>query len=117
MKNWRERAFLRAELIENGIRTVAVETAKEAGEWVSDERILPMIVIYDNRSQENSSEDIGYLQKHLSSFPILILAGVGEKNSQEFKNSGFDHILLRPVNIGTIVERTKEIIMSVVSSP
>jgi len=109
MKEWRDRAFLRAQMIEEGIRTLAVETMNEADEWISDERLAPMIIIYDNRSQESPLEDIERLSKHIPSIPILILAG-DERQTQGFKNSGFEHIIRRPASIGDVVKRAKEIL-------
>lgn len=110
MKDWKERAFLRAELLEHGIRTLAVETADDADEWISDERVIPLIVIYDNRLQENPSEDVKRLRKFISTIPVLILAGAEEKNTGEIRSLGFDHIILRPVSIGEVVKKVKEIL-------
>ena len=109
MKGWKERAFLRAELLEHGIRTFAVETVDDADEWVSDEKVIPLIVIYDNRSQGNPSEDLERLRKYVSTTPVLILAGAEEKNTNEIRSLGFDHIILRPVSIGEVVKEIKDI--------
>jgi DNA-binding response OmpR family regulator len=110
MKDWKERAFLRAELIEHGIRTLAVETIDDADEWVSDDRVIPLIVIYDNRFQDNPFEDIKRLRKYVSTAPILILAGAEEKNTSEIRSLGFAHIILRPASIGEVVKKVKEIL-------
>ena len=110
MKDWRERVFLRAELTEQGVRTFAVEVMDEADEWISDNRIVPMILIYDDRFQKNPSEDIKHLSRYVSSFPILIIAGASEMRTREFKHSGFNHIVLRPVSIETVVKKVKEIL-------
>lgn len=110
MKDWRERAFLRAELIEHGIRTLAVETMDDADEWLSDDRVIPLIVIYDNRLQDNPSRDIKRLRKYISTAPALILAGAEEKNTSEIRSLGFDHIILRPVSIGEVVKKVKAVL-------
>ncbi len=109
MKHWKERAFLRAELIEQGVRTLAVETIDDADEWVSDNRVIPLIFIYDNRLQDNPSEDISRLRMYVSTAPILILAGAEEKNTSEIRSLGFAHVILRPVSIGEVVKEVKEI--------
>lgn len=112
IKDWRERAFLRAELIEEGIRTFAVETMNEAKEWLDDPRVLPLIIIYDTQFQDNTSQDIEYLREY-SSAPILILTGSVEKKTHEIENLGFKHIIPRPATIGDITGRVKEILKEV----
>lgn len=112
VKDWRERAFLRAELIEEGIRTLAVETLNEAKEWLDDPRMLPIIIIYDTQFQDSASQDIKYLREY-SRAPVLILTGSAEKKAHEIENLGFKHIISRPVTIGDITGRVKEILKEV----
>jgi DNA-binding response OmpR family regulator len=112
IKDWRERAFLRAELIEEGIRTFAVENMDEAKEWLSDPRVLPMIIIYDTQYQDNTSVDIEYLREY-SGAPILILTSSAEKKTHEIENLGFKHIIPRPASIGDVAVRVKEIMKGV----
>ncbi|MER3445494.1 MAG: hypothetical protein C4291_01055 [Candidatus Dadabacteria bacterium] len=109
IKDWRERAFLRAQLIEEGIRTLAVETMDDAKGWLGDPRILPLIIIYDTQSQDNISGDIEYLRGY-SHAPVLILTGSSEKKTHEIENLGFKNIIPRPITIGGITERVKEIL-------
>ena len=71
MGDWKERAFLRAELIEEGIKTFAVERVDEAQEWLADPRVLSIIIIYDTNNQENPSLDLKRLSELLSHIPML----------------------------------------------
>jgi DNA-binding NtrC family response regulator len=112
MKDWRERAFLRAQLIEEGIRTLAVETLNEGLDWISDDKIVPAVIIYDDQSQEDPTADIRLLSEHASSIPILIIAAGGKRKAIEFKRPGFGYIITRPVRIGSVVEKVKEILES-----
>jgi DNA-binding response OmpR family regulator len=110
IKDWKERAFLRAELIEEGIRTLAVQTMDEAEEWLSDPRLLPLVIIYDTQSQENTSEDIKRLSKYTSKLPVLILTSSLKEKIFNFKELGFKHVIRRPMSIGDVVGRVKEIL-------
>lgn len=112
IKDWRERAFLRAELIEEGMRTLASETISEAEEWLGDPRVLPLIVIYDTQLQDDTPKDIEYLREYFRA-PVLILTGSAEKKTHEIQNLGFKHIMPRPATIGDIVRRVKEILKGV----
>lgn len=108
MKEWRDRAFIRAQMIEEGIRTLAVETVDEADKWISDGSVVPTIIIYDNRLQENPSRDIECLGKY-TSIPVLIIAG-NDEEAEVFRRSGFENIIRRPATIGDVVKRAKEIL-------
>ncbi|HWP92229.1 MAG TPA: hypothetical protein VNN20_08545 [Thermodesulfobacteriota bacterium] len=112
MKDWRERAFLRAQLLEEGIRTLAVETLNEGLDWISDKRIIPAIIIYDNQSQDDPTRDIKILSEHASSIPILIIAAGGKRKAIGLEKAGFKHVITRPVRIGGVVEKVKEILKS-----
>ena len=112
IKDWRERAFLRAELIEEGIRTFAVETMDEAKEWLGDPRVLPMIIIYDTQFQDNTSQDIEYLREY-SRASILIITSSAEKKTHEIENLGFKHVIPRPATIGDVAVRVKEVLKGV----
>lgn len=112
IKDWRERAFLRAELIEDGIRTLAVETMDEAKEWLGDTGVLPLIIIYDTQLQDNTHNDIEYLREYSRS-PILILTGSAEKKTHEIKKLGFKHVIPRPVTIGDVAGKVIEILKEV----
>jgi DNA-binding response OmpR family regulator len=112
IKDWRERVFLRAELIEEGIRTFAVENIDEAKEWLDDSRVLPLIVIYDTQFQDNTSRDIEYLREY-SRAPILILTSSAEKKTHEIGDRGFKYIIPRPATIGDVAGRVKEILKGI----
>jgi len=108
-KDWRERAFIRAELIEEGIRTLAVEDMDEAEKWLKDPEIVPMIIVYDTKYQKNVRDDINRLLKYSSSVPVLIIAGASE-NKALGKDLGGLYMVSRPITIGEIVKRVKGIL-------
>ena len=58
VKDWKERAFIRTELIEEGVKTFAVETMSEVEEWLADPGVLPIIIIYDTNNQEHPTQDL-----------------------------------------------------------
>jgi DNA-binding response OmpR family regulator len=108
-KDWRERAFIRAELIEEGIRTLAVEDMDEAEKWLKDPEIVPMIIVYDTKYQENVRDDINRLLKYSSSVPVLIIAGASEKKALGTE-LGKLYVVSRPITIGEVVRKVKEIL-------
>ncbi len=110
VKDWKERAFLRAELIEEGIRTFAVERMCEVEEWLADPSVLPIIIIYDTNNQDNPSRDLKRLSELASHIPLLIIATPAEKREINFDELGLKHIIIRPTRIGDVVGHVKQIL-------
>ena len=110
VKNWKERAFLRAELIEEGIRTFAVEKIDEAEEWLADPKVLPNIIIYDTNNQDNPTQDVKRLSELASRIPILVITAPAEKREINFDELGLKHVIIRPIRIEDVVGHVKEIL-------
>ncbi len=108
VKEWKERAFLRAELIEEGIRTLAVENMDEAQEWLADPGVLPIIIIYDTNNQVDLSQDLKRLGELILHIPALIITTPTEKRNLE--ELGFKYIIRRPIRIGDVVGYVKQIL-------
>ena len=110
VKDWKERAFLRAELIEEGIRTFAVEKIDEAEEWLADPKVLPNIIIYDTNNQDNPTQDLKRLSELASRIPVLIIMTPTEKRAISFDELAFKHVIKRPTRIGDVVGHVKKIL-------
>ncbi|MEM4407334.1 MAG: hypothetical protein QXI19_01175 [Candidatus Caldarchaeum sp.] len=108
----RERALLRAQLIEEGLDTIAVPGMEEAGEWLSDASITPILLIYDCKGQARLREDLGELALFKGACPVLILASPSDGSLREAEGMGFRNVLARPVSIGNVVERARHLIHS-----
>jgi DNA-binding response OmpR family regulator len=110
VRDWKERVFLRAELLEEGIRTFAVENMGEAMEWLSDPGVLPMIIIYDTHNQEETNQDLEQLTRFVSLAPILILTSSLDTEESKYQQLGFKHIIRRPISVGDLVDYVKGIL-------
>ncbi|HLG30458.1 MAG TPA: hypothetical protein VI387_09630 [Candidatus Brocadiales bacterium] len=111
VKDWKERAFIRAELIiEEGVKTFAVETMSEVEEWLADPSVLPIIIIYDTINQEHPTQDLRHLSDLASRTPVLIITTPAEKREINFDELGFEHVIQRPIRIGDVVGSVKEIL-------
>jgi DNA-binding response OmpR family regulator len=109
-RDLRERVLLRAQLIEEGVNTVAVPDMEGAAEWLSDASTTPLLLIYDCKGQERLREDLGVLSLLRGAPPVLILASTSDGSLQEAEGMGFRHILTRPVSIGKVAERARLLI-------
>ena len=111
VKDWKERAFIRAELIiEEGVKTFAVERMCEAEEWLADPGVLPIIIIYDTNNQENPTQDLKRLSDLAYRIPVLIITTPAEKREINFDELGFEHVIQRPIRIGDVVGSVKELL-------
>ena len=110
VKDWKERAFIRTELIEEGVKTFAVETMSEVEEWLADPSVLPIIIIYDTINQEHPTQDLRHLSDLASRTPVLIITTPAEKREINFDELGFEHVIQRPIRIGDVVGSVKEIL-------
>ena len=113
MGDWKERAFLRAELIEEGIKTFAVERVDEAQEWLADPQVLPVLIIYDTNNQDDPYQDLKRLSELISHTPVLILTSPAEKRAINFDELAFKHVIKRPTRIGDVVGYVKEILKGI----
>src|SRR3970282_684108 len=101
VKDWKERAFIRAKLIiEEGVKTFAVETMSEVEEWLADPGGLPIIIIYANNNQEHPTQDLMRLRDLASRIPVLIIPTPAEKRGINFDELRFEHVIQRPIRIG-----------------
>jgi len=97
VKDWKERAFIRAELIiEEGVKTFAVETMSEVEEWLADPGVLPIIIIYDTNNQEHPTQDLMRLSDLASRIPVLIITTPAEKREINFDELGLKHVIKDP---------------------
>ena len=110
VKDWKERAFIRAELIEEGVKTFAVETMSEVEEWLADPGVFPIIIIYDTNNQEHPTQDLMRLSDLASRIPVLIITTPAEKREINFDELRFEHVIQRPIRIGDVVGSVKEIL-------
>ncbi len=109
MREWRDRAFLRAELREAGIEAYAADSLEGAMPWVLDPRCLVKLLIYDCRGQESLDRDIENLTLLSKSLPVLIIRE-GALKPREESLAPFKHVVVRPVTIGSIVDLARMII-------
>jgi len=111
VKDWKERAFIRAELIiEEGVKTFAVETMSEVEEWLADPGVLPIIIIYDTNNQEHPTQDLMRLSDLASRIPVLIITTPAEKREINFDELGLKHVIIRPTRIGDVVGSVKQML-------
>ncbi len=110
MRKWRDRAYLRGQLIEEGLRTLAVRSLDDAREWLDDPEVKTVLIIYDTLSQDSLERDFKFLTTLASEIPVLVLTSSFQKGIVEPKLKEFKYIMKRPFSIGEVVSRVKDIL-------
>ncbi len=107
-KDWKARALLRAQLIEEGLGVEAHESVGAALESLEASPGLPGLLIADLASSDNPSADADQLASWTALIPIWILASHTLIVDKSLKGRGFEMILFRPVDLRELVAQIKQ---------
>ncbi len=106
-KDWQARALLRAQLLEEGLEVEAYETIPDALAALGPGTNLPNLFIADVSASDDPSADVEALSAWSRKLPIWIIATRTYIIDKGLRGHGFEMILLRPVDVGELVEQIK----------
>jgi CheY-like chemotaxis protein len=106
-KDWQSRALLRAQLLEEGFDVEAHESVSEALATLAPGATLPDLFIADVSASDNPSADVESLSTWTLQVPTWIIASRSYIIEKGLRGHGFEMILLRPVDLGELVEQIK----------
>lgn len=104
-KEWRTRALLRAQLIEEGVDVEAHESLAAGVASLEAGELLPGLLVAD--LTESDDADIGRLARWAKEIPIWVIAGRSVITEKSLKGRGFEMIFFRPVDVGELVDQIK----------
>jgi len=107
-KDWRARALLRAQLLEEGVEVEGYETVQEAVAQLDLHHDLPALLIADISSSDHPSADIECLTTWARRLPIWIIASRTSTLKASPEGRDFDMLLYRPVDMGKLVEQIRQ---------
>ena len=107
-KDWQSRALLRAQLLDEGFEVEAHETIPDALAALTPGAKLPDLLIADISASDDPSADVEALTAWSLKIPIWIIASRTYIVEKGLKGHGFDMILLRPVDVGELVDQIKQ---------
>ena len=105
-RDWKTRALLRAQLIEEGLEVRAFESVAEAIE-AATEKGAPPLLIADLAESSNPADEVSKLAGWSGRLPILIIASRSVIDARDLEGRGFEAVLFRPVDVGELVEQIK----------
>jgi CheY-like chemotaxis protein len=107
-KDWQARALLRAQLLEEGFDVEAHETVSEALASLESGPKPPDLFLVDVSQSDDPSADVEDLTAWSGKIRIWIIASRAFITEQNLHGHGFQMILLRPVDLGEVVEQIKQ---------
>ncbi len=106
-KEWKARALLRAQLIEEGLEVEAHESVSEALQSLQASPMLPALLIADLAASDDPSTESDQLRAWTARIPIWIIASHTLIMGKSLKGRGFELILYRPVDMQELVNQIK----------
>ena len=104
-KDWKARALLRAQLLEEGVKVKAYETAADALDGLVQGTHL---IIADLSASEQPSVELDQLALWAKRIPTWLLASHSVIAENAVRGRGFERVLFRPVLVGELVAEIKE---------
>ncbi len=107
-KDWQARALLRAQLLEEGFDVDAHETIADALATLPLAANVPDLFIADISASDDPSADVDALSAWSRRIPIWVIASRTYIVEKGLRGHGFEVILLRPVDVGELVDQIKQ---------
>lgn len=107
-KDWQARALLRAQLLGEGFEVEAWENIPDALATLGPGTNLPGLLIADISASDEPSSDVEALSAWSPKIPIWIIASRAYIIERGLRGHGFEMILLRPVDVGELVDQIKQ---------
>jgi DNA-binding response OmpR family regulator len=96
---WRSRALLRAQLIEEGFEVIATDSWAMMREQMGAEALLAIVDLQDLADPAQVLTD---LRAVMDSSHVLVLTAMNTVSPESIERLGF-HVLERPISIGSVV--------------
>jgi CheY-like chemotaxis protein len=107
-KDWRLRALLRAQLIEEGVSVEAFETIAEALARLEFFPVAPALFIADISASDRPSAEVERLALWARRIPTWVIATHTSSVTGGLEGRGFERLLFRPLDLGKLVEMIRQ---------
>ncbi len=107
-KDWQTRALLRAQLLEEGLEVEAHEGAHDVKLDFETKELLPALVVADLAPSDDPAAEADILAAWARQIPVWVIASHSLILNNTLKGRGFQMILLRPLDVGELVEQIRQ---------
>jgi ActR/RegA family two-component response regulator len=109
---WPERALLRAQLVEEGLGVLAVDSWAEAERLLLARAVAPRAAVVELTGHARPDAALAALRRLLPPSAVVVLTTAGALGTEAIRALGFAHVLARPFSIADVVGMTREIVGS-----
>ena len=119
-RDWRSRALLRAELIDQGVAVRAYESLRDARGALTAPGFKPGLLVADLAraaglpempgeppDETSLADEVDQLAELARQLPVWVLASHSDVGESELEGRGFEAVLFRPVGLGELAESIK----------
>ena len=106
-EDWRTRALLRAQLIEEGLEVEAHESVGAALRDSENAALLPLLLVADVSASRNPARELDQLARWSKRIRVWVIASRSVNDEKDLQGRGFEAIFFRPVDLGKLVEQIK----------
>ena len=106
-EDWKTRALLRAQLIEEGLDVEAQESVGAALRDSEDPALLPLLLVADVSASGDPARALDQLARWSKRIPVWVVASRSVIDEKDLQGRGFEAVLFRPVDLGHLVEQIK----------
>ena len=107
-EDWKTRALLRAQLIEEGLDVEAHESVGAALRDSEDTALLPWLLVADLSASGDPAAELDQLARWSRRIPVWVIASRSVTDEKSLQGRGFEAVLFRPVDLGKLVEQIKQ---------
>ena len=107
-EDWKTRALLRAQLIEEGLDVEAHESVGAALSDSEDPALLPLLLVADVSASGDAARELDQLARWSNRIPVWVIASRSAIDEKDLQGRGFEAVLFRPVDLGKLVEQIKQ---------
>ncbi len=105
---WRLRALLRAQLIEEGFGVEAHATVASALASMSKAGTLPTLVVADLSESDRPSADLDALSNWTKRAPVWLLGSRATLPEDAAEHRGFEKVFFRPIDLAALVKAIQQ---------
>jgi len=109
-KQWKARAFIMAQLSEEGYTVMALRTVEEAMMLLCRGLVRPRLIILDTIGQNLGERALADLRGLADGAPILICTGPYDLAQFDFGGMGFMDLLVRPFAVQDVVDAVRRLL-------
>jgi len=100
---WRPRALVLAQLVEDGYDVTSVATWDEAELLLRKRAVQPAVVIFDLDGEQQPEAALATAAKLVDPGKVVVLTTAGTLPPDVARSHGFVHVLARPYSVGDVV--------------